>query len=102
MADFKGFSPYAGDLKTKIFKFYDRHIVVAKKLYKMMIQSAKSKLQVENEQKFTTVSIHIRLTDFGSHLERLFNLTLASPDYFTRAMQYFTDKYEVMFLHQPL
>ena len=62
-----------------------------------MITSAKNKVkgsQVQ-EKPFITVSIHIRLTDFGEHLHRFWNVSLASKDYFTSAMQYFEDKYEV-------
>ena len=63
----------------------------------MMVQRAKLEIQGNQVQNFTTVSIHIRLTDFGSHIERLFNVTYATPDYFSSAMQYFTDRYEVFY-----
>ena len=98
VADFKGFAPFAQDLKTKVLTFHKRHRVVAKWLYKTMLERAKKELFQENQevQNFTTtVSIHIRLTDFGSHLERLFNVTYAPPAYFSSAMQYFTDRYKV-------
>ena len=62
-----------------------------------MITSAKnnSKGSQVQEKPFITVSIHIRLTDFGEHLQRFWNVSLATQDYFTSAMQYFEDKYEV-------
>merc|ERR1711994_443042 len=46
------------------------------------------------EKPFITVSIHIRLTDFGQHLQRFWNVSLATQDYFTSAMEYFEDRYE--------
>ena len=61
-----------------------------------MIQSAKNNFSGSQLQNFTTVSIHIRLTDFEGHLKGLWNLTYAPPAYFSNAMQYFTDRYEVI------
>ena len=95
VADFTGFAPYAKDLKAKVFKFHKKLSGVAGKLYKMMIQRATKKLQGNEVQNFTTVSIHIRLTDFGQHLKGMFHVTYAPPEYFSRAMQYFTDRYQV-------
>ena len=96
VSDFKGFAPFANDLKTNVLKFHKKFAMVAKKLYQMMIQRAnKVEIQGNQVQNFTTVSIHIRLTDFGGHLDRLFSVTYATPDYFSRAMQYFADRYEV-------
>ena len=60
-----------------------------------MIQRETKKLQGNEVKNFTTVSIHIRLTDFGHHLKDMFHVTYAQPEYFSRAMQYFTDRYQV-------
>ena len=62
-----------------------------------MIQRATKKFQGNGVQNFTTVSIHIRLTDFGQHLKGMFHVTYAPPEYFSRAMQYFTDRYQVYY-----
>ena len=97
VADFTGFAPYAKDLKTNVFKFHKKFSGVAGKLYKMMIQRATKKFQGNEVQNFTTVSIHIRLTDFGQHLKGMFHVTYAPPEYFSRAMQYFTDRYQVYY-----
>ena len=98
VADFKGFAPYAHDLRKDIFRFHKKFVSISRKLYQMMIQRAKSDLknsQIVEQQKFTTVSIHIRLTDFENHLNNLFNVTYATTEYFSRAMQFFTDRYKV-------
>ena len=97
IADFRGFIKYANDLKTNVFKFHKKWQSIARKLFDMMITSAKnnSKGSQVQEKPFITVSIHIRLTDFGQHLQRFWNVSLATQDYFTSAMQYFEDKYEV-------
>jgi len=96
IADFRGFIKYANDLKTDVFKFHKKWQSIARKLFDMMITSAKnnSKGSQVQEKPFITVSIHIRLTDFGQHLQRFWNVSLATQDYFTSAMQYFEDKYE--------
>jgi len=97
IADFTGFVKYANDLKTKIFKFHRKWEAIARKLFDIMIASAKknSKRSQVQEKPFITVSIHIRLTDFEGHLKQWWNVSLASKDYFTSAMQYFEDRYEV-------
>ena len=97
IADFRGFIKYTNDLKTNVFKFHKKWQSIARKLFDMMITSAKnnSKESQVQEKPFITVSIHIRLTDFGQHLQRFWNVSLATQDYFTSAMQYFEDKYEV-------
>jgi hypothetical protein len=95
VADVKGFSPYLNDLKQNIFKFHKKFSTVSTKLYQKMIQRAKGDLKEKQVQNFTTVSIHIRLTDFEIHLKRNWNLTHATPDYFLTAMKYFTDRYQV-------
>ena len=97
IADFTGFVKYSNDLKTNIFKFHKKWIAIAKKLFDMMITSAKnnSKESEVHNKPFTTVSIHIRLTDFEGHLKQWWNVSLATKDYFTSAMQYFEDRYEV-------
>ena len=61
----------------------------------MMIQRAKDDISNKNVQNFTTVSIHIRLTDYGNHLNTWWNITYAPPEYFSSAMKYFTDRYQV-------
>ena len=61
----------------------------------MMIDRAKTDITDRKVQNFTTVSMHIRLTDFGDHLKGWWNITYAQPEYFSNAMQYFTDRYQV-------
>ena len=97
IADFTGFVKYANDLKTKIFNFHKKWEVIARKLFDIMITSAKknSERSQVQEKPFITVSIHIRLTDFEGHLKQWWNVSLATKEYFTSAMQYFEDRYEV-------
>ena len=95
VADVKGFSPYLNDLKQNVFKFHKKFSTLSTNLYEKMIQRAKGNFKDKQVQNFTTVSIHIRLTDFGIHLKRNWNVTYATPDYFSTAMKYFTDRYQV-------
>ena len=95
VADVKGFSPYLNDLKQNVFKFHKKFSTLSTNLYEKMIQRAKGNLKDKQVQNFTTVSIHIRLTDFGIHLKRNWNVTYATTDYFSTAMKYFTDRYQV-------
>ena len=96
MQDVQGFLPYANDLKTNIFKFHKKFRAVSRRLYKMMIERANTDITDRKVQNFTTVSIHIRLTDFENHLKGWWNITNAQPEYFSSAMQYFTEKYQVI------
>ena len=93
--DVQGFLPYANDLKTNIFKFHKKFRAVSRRLYKMMIERANTDITDRKVYHFTMVSIHIRLTDFGNHLKGFWNMTYAQPEYFSNAMQYFTERYQV-------
>ena len=93
--DVQGFLPYVKDLKTNIFKFNERLNNYSKKLYQKMIEGSTSDVTDRQVHNFTTVSIHIRLTDFGGHLKSLWNITYAQPEYFSNAMRYITERYQV-------
>ena len=49
----------------------------------------------ENKKNVTMISIHIRLTDYESHLKHYYNMTTISKDYLMSAMEYFHQKYNV-------
>ena len=93
--DVQGFVPYVNDLKTNIFVFHKKFRNYSNKQYQKIIQRAKSDITDGKVHNFTMVSIHIRLTDFGNHLKGFWNMTYAQPEYFSNAMQYFTERYQV-------
>ena len=43
----------------------------------------------------TTVSIHVRLTDYKTHLSHNYNMSTVSEEYLTTAMEYMSNKYKV-------
>ena len=95
MQDVQGFVPYVNDLKINIFKFHEKLRNYTDNVYQKMIQREKDDITNKNLPNLTTVSIHIRLTDFGSHLKGFWNITYAQPEYFSNAMRYFTERYQV-------
>ena len=83
--DIKGYYPYIKELKSKVFRFKKKDI-----------DNATHILAQYHPENHTMVSIHIRLTDFKSHLSKLFHIeNYMSNGYFKRAMNYFVDKYKV-------
>ena len=48
-----------------------------------------------NSSMMKMVSIHVRLTDFEYHLKVLYNMTVVSNEFLTKAMTYFVNKYGV-------
>ena len=96
VSDFKGFAPFSSDIVTNIFRFHKKYSMIAKDIHEMMLRRAIKEFELNQTHNLTTVSIHIRLTDFGGHLENLFNVAYATPDYFSNAMQYFANKYKVL------
>ena len=53
-----------------------------------MVSAALSQAKVQ--ESVTWVGVHIRRTDYASHLQDLYQLPLLDREYFTRAMEYFT------------
>ena len=86
VCDMKGFVPYLGELRTNMFRFKQNDMNHAKKIL------SKIKRMAEPQTKSVFVSIHIRLEDMGKHLT-IFNVSLASSNYFMNSMRYMTDKY---------
>ena len=41
------------------------------------------------------ISIHVRRTDYGIYLDHFFKKEYVEDDYFTRAIQYYRDLYDV-------
>ena len=77
----KGYYPYVKDLKENVFKFKQQDINAATKIYETM-----------QPQNHTMVSIHIRMTDYKEHVQKLYNInSIPAGDYLTRAMDYFVD-----------
>ena len=50
----------------------------------------------------TFISIHVRMTDYAYHLDKLYNLTYVSEDYFEKAKQHFSKHFSVWFLSLSL
>ena len=57
--------------------------------------NAKSK--EATEENINAISIHIRLTDYVSHLTHFYNMTTISEDYLVAAMNYMVNQYKVSF-----
>ena len=43
----------------------------------------------------TAISIHIRLTDYKKHLKHYYNMSTASKEYLSNAIDYMDQKYDV-------
>ena len=46
-------------------------------------------------ENITAISIHIRLTDYKKHLEHYYNMSTASKEYLSNAIDYMDKKYDV-------
>ena len=57
--------------------------------------NAKSK--EETSENINAISIHIRLTDYVSHLTHFYNMTTISEEYLVDAMNYMDNQYKVSF-----
>ena len=86
VCDIKGFLPYLGELRRDIFRFKKYDMDHAKMIIK------KIKTTASSYKKPVLVSIHLRLTDMGKHLAN-FNVSLASTEYFTSAMEFMKNKF---------
>ena len=108
--DVKGFYPYVEDLKNDIFRFKNVHIEKAKQgLFSVIPEyssndtndgiylSTEDTLNKMKPRTRSLVSIHIRLTDYGKHLKKMFQLPLVNSTYFTKAMSYLTQRDPVNF-----
>ena len=83
--DIKGFFPHIKTLRSKILRFRKHDVGNAKKIMSNL-----------NPQNYTMVSIHVRLTDYKPHLQKLYHFKqYIDTDYFKNAMEYFTSKYNV-------
>ena len=83
--DIKGFFPHIRTLRNKILRFRKQDVWNAKKIMSNL-----------NPQNYTMVSIHVRLTDYKPHLQKLYHFKqYIETNYFRNAMEYFTTKYKV-------
>ena len=96
MNDVKGFLPYISDLKS-IFKFQAKDYEIASKTVQAIRNTYIALKRNESVSNVTIISIHIRLTDYKNHLKKLFNLDFIPAKWFTTAMQYFSNRYQVNF-----
>ena len=92
--DVQGFFPYIEDLKN-IFKMKTKELEIANKMVATIRNTYKVLKRNENIDKVIVISIHVRLTDYKRHLKDLFDLEPISRKWFTKAMKYFCDKYQV-------
>jgi len=49
----------------------------------------------DNLDNITFVSIHVRRTDYAHHMSVLYNMTYVEDSYFSHAIQYFKNKFDV-------
>ena len=92
--DVQGFFPYIKELKS-IFKFRTRDFEMANKIVRTIENNYKTLKRNETVNNVTIVSIHVRLTDYKHHLKRHFDLELIPAKWFSTAMNYFRNKYQV-------
>ena len=78
VCDIKGFFPYLDELRNSYFRFQPKVI----KHGKYIMQN----LQRQHGKNTKFVSIHARMTDMEYHLKTVFGISMASKEYFTRAM----------------
>ena len=83
--DIKGYYPYMKTLKKDVFRFKERDMTHALEIFKTL-----------NHKTHTMVSVHVRLTDYITHLAKLYKIpTYLTDDYLRKAMEYFVHKYNV-------
>ena len=92
--DVQGFFPYIKELKS-IFKFKAKELEMANKIIQTIENTYKDIKRNQSMGNVTVVSIHIRLTDYKRHLKELFDLEPIPAKWFTTAMNYFNNKYQV-------
>ena len=92
--DVQGFFPYIKELKS-IFKFKAKDFEMANKIVQTIENTYKDIKRNQSMGNVTVVSIHIRLTDYKRHLKELFDLEPIPAKWFTTAMNYFNNKYQV-------
>ena len=92
--DVQGFFPYMKELKD-IFKFRTNDLAMANTIVRTIENNYKELKRNETVGNVTIVSIHVRLTDYKHHLKLLFDLELIPPKWFSTAMNYFRNKYQV-------
>ena len=78
VCDVKGFLPYIRELQSTILTFKPTILRNAKQIMR--------KLRGNRYKGATVISIHIRMTDIKMHLHTVFQVPMATKDYFTRAM----------------
>ena len=92
--DVQGFFPYIRDIK-RIFKFRKYDLDIANKMVESIKNAYNGLKRNKTTDDVTVVSIHVRLTDYKRHLKLLFNLEPIKSTWFTIAMEYFSNKYQV-------
>ena len=92
--DVQGFFPYIKELKN-IFKFRTNDLAMASTTIRNIENNYKELKRNETVSNVTIVSIYVRLTDYKHHLKLLFDLELIPAKWFTTAMNYFRNKYQV-------
>ena len=92
--DVQGFFPYIKELKS-IFKFKIKEFEIANKIVQTIENTYIDLKRNESMGDVTIVSIHVRLTDYKRHLKKLFNLEPIPAKWFSTAMNYFNNRYQV-------
>ena len=96
--DVKGFYPYIQEIKTHLLRFKSTHTQKAQKVLSSLSHDIINTSSIDanetspEQKKPKIVSIHIRLGDYGAHLNGLFDLELVDTTYFTRAMSYVVER----------
>ena len=94
--DVQGFFPYIEELRTSVFRFKEADIRTATKIFQSLMNTYRQNKRLSKNDNITMISIHVRLRDFGYHLKKLWNMSFISDSFLTKAMEYYTKKYQVI------
>ena len=95
-SDVQGFFPYIEELGTSVFRFKEDDMRTATNIIQGLMYTYRRNKKLSNNDNITMISMHVRLGDFDYHLKELWNMTFISDSFLTKAMEYYTKKYEVI------
>ena len=96
VTDVQGFFPYIDELRSSVFRFKNDDMKTANTIFQSVINTYRGTKRLSKDDTITMISIHVRLTDFKHHLKVLWNMSFISNSFLTKAMEYYTKKYQVI------
>ena len=98
VTDVQGFLPYIDELRSSVFRFKNDDMKTANTIFQSVINTYRGTKRLSKDDTITMISIHVRLTDFKHHLKVLWNMSFISNSFLTKAMDYYTKKYQVIII----